>query len=606
MTIHLPISVQAEHLLARGDLIGAAKLTDAHCTRDTTDASLLAATSRVMRMRGRFSDATALAERALALDPDNGPALVERARQAAAVGDAAAANDAYGHAYRNMSPGESWVLEWIEMQAAQPDGADMLDVATRFCDAQPGNAAGWFHLGLLHQRVARHDAALAAYVQADRLDPRVPMLQNNIAAAHIERGDLKQAQTILDALLAREPDNALAWNNLAVVLLGECDLAGSEVASERACALAPDYPVALLTRVQVLKEQQQPDAALAIALRAQQLDPANPSIAWAIAMLQLARDDYANGWANHEARWLGSPELRNVSPNLPSLRWNGESLAGRTLFVWGEQGNGDAIQFVRFLPRLAERVHAEGGKLVYCCFAQMLPLFARSVGDQVDVIVPHDTPTLPAHDFHLPLGSLPFVLGVTGDRLADAPHYLRADPEAVAQRRARMRARRPMRVGLVWSGNRAHRRNPLRSIDPTSYARAFRGIGDVEFVNLQVDASADVAAMRRAGLSLADPTADLRSYDDTATLLSTLDLVITICTSVAHLAGAIGVPVWLLLDVNPHWVWSTHRTDSSWYPGTTLYRQSAYQQWEPVVERVADDLKRLVAGAASDAVQANA
>ncbi|MGK8200713.1 tetratricopeptide repeat protein [Burkholderia cepacia] len=605
MSIHSLISEQAERLLERGDLIGAAKLTDEHCTRETTDAALLVATSRVMRMRGRLTDAMALAERALAQDPNNGPALVECARQSAAAGDAIGANDAYGRAYGTMSPGDLWVLEWIEMQAAQPDGADMLDVATRFCDVQPGNAAGWFHLGLLNQRAARHDAALAAYVQAERLDPCVPMLQNNIAAAYIERGDLTQAKTILDALLAREPDNALAWNNLAVVLLGERDLAGSEVASERACALAPDYPVALLTRVQVLKERQQPDAALTVALRAQQLDPTNPSIAWAIAMLQLARGDYANGWVNHEARWLGSPELCDVSPNLSSPRWNGESLAGRTLFVWGEQGNGDAIQFVRFLPRLAERVHAEGGKLVYCCFAQLLPLFERSVGDQVDMIVPHDTPILPAHDFHLPLGSLPFVLGVTGDRLADVPHYLRADPEAVAQLRAQMRARRPMRVGLVWSGNHAHRRNPLRSIDPTIYARAFRGVSDVEFVSLQVDASADVAAMRRAGFSLADPTADLRSYDDTATLLSTLDLVITVCTSVAHLAGAVGVPVWLLLDVNPHWVWATHRTDSPWYPAMTLYRQSAYQQWEPVVERVSDDLKRLVAGAASDAVRAD-
>ncbi|KWO52151.1 hypothetical protein WM28_11825 [Burkholderia ubonensis] len=605
MTIQLPISVQVECLLARGDLIGAAKLTDEYCTRETTDAALLAVTSRVMRMRGRLSDATVLLERALALDPNSGPMLVECARRAAANGDAVGANDAYRRAYRTMSPGESWVLEWIEMQAAQPDDIDMLEVATRFCDAQPGSARGWFHLGLLHQRAARHDAALAAYMQADRLDPRIAMLQNNIAAAHIERGELSRAQTLLYTLLEREPDNALAWNNLAVVLLGQCDLVGSEVASERACALAPDYPVAMLTRVQVLKEQQQSDAALMVALRAQQLDPGNPSITWAIAMLQLAREDYANGWANHEARWLGSPELRDLSPELPSPRWNGESFTGRTLFVWGEQGNGDAIQFVRFLPRLAERVHVEGGKLVYCCFSQLLPLFARSVGDHIDVIVPHDTPTLPAHDFHLPLGSLPYVLGVTGDRLADMPHYLRANPKAVAQRCARVRTHQLMRVGLVWSGDRAHPRNPLRSIDPTIYACAFRDINDVEFVSLQVDASADVAAMGRAGLSLIDPTADLHSYDDTATLLMTLDLVITVCTSVAHLAGAIGVPVWLLLDVNPHWVWSRHRTNSPWYPGTTLYRQSAYREWEPVVERVADDLRCLVARAAGDAAYAD-
>jgi len=596
MTVQLPVSVQAQRLLDRGDLIGAAKLIDGHGTLESTDALLLAITSRIMRMRGHASRAAALADRALALDANNGLALLERARQASAAGDPLAANGWYARAYRNMPDGETWVLEWIELQMGQPDGPNMLDVATRFCAAQPANALGWFQLGLLYQRVGRHDAALAAYAKADRLDPAVSMLQNNTAAAHIELGNLPRAKAILEPLLVREPGNALAWNNLSVVLLGLRDLAGAEVASERACTLAPDYPVALVTRVQVLKERQQWDAALAVAQRAGQLDPANPLVIWALAMLQLAQGDYANGWANHESRWFGSRELRDAVPNLPSPRWNGESFKGRTLFVWGEQGNGDAIQFARFLPRIAARVHEEGGRLVYCCFSQLLPLFARSFAESVDEIVPHDTAVLPAHDFHLPLGSLPLVLGVTEDRLADAAHYLKPASDPVARRSAGPRAQRPLRVGLVWSGSRTHQRNPLRAIDPLLYARAFHGVEGVEFVCLQVDAADDVAAMRHAGLSIEDPTVAWGSYDDTASALSTLDLVVTVCTSVAHLAGALGVPTWLLLDVNPHWVWSTERTDSAWYPGLKLYRQSAYRQWEPVVERVAVDLTRVAAG----------
>ncbi|WP_244116774.1 tetratricopeptide repeat protein [Burkholderia cepacia] len=599
MIVQLPISVQVERLLDRGDLIGAAKLIDSAASLASADASLLAVMSRVMRMRGRVSDAAALAEQALSLDANNGPALVERARQAVAAGDRLAANDWYARAYRNMSAGESWILEWIEMWTGVEDGPDMLDVANRFCEICPANASGWFHLGLQHQCAGQYDAALAAYAHAQQLDPAIPMLQNNVAAAHIELGDLSKAKSILELLLVREPTNALAWNNLSLILLRQSDLAGSDVASERACMLAPDYPVALLTRVQVLKELQQWDAALTTARRAQQLDPANPSIVWAVAMLELARADYVNGWSSHEARWYGAPELRGVSLNFPSPRWNGESLSGKTLFVWGEQGNGDAIQFVRFLPRIAERVHAEGGKLVYCCFARLLPLFARSFADVVDEIVSHDAAVIPAYDFHLPLGSLPLVLGITEERLAEAGPYLKPDPDAVARHGERAGTRQPLRIGLVWSGSRTHQRNPLRAIDPMLYARTFRDIDGVEFVSLQVDAADDVAAMRRAGLSIEDPAVTFGSFDDTATLLSTLDLVLTVCTSVAHLAGALGVPTWLLLDVNPHWVWSTQRADSPWYPSMTLYRQTTYRQWEPVVSRIAADLRRFAVDASA-------
>ncbi|KAB0686341.1 tetratricopeptide repeat protein [Burkholderia territorii] len=593
MTTHEPLSALIDRLLDQGDLIGASRLFNEVAATNVSDPPLLIAGSRVMRMRGREADADALIERALVLDPDYAPAWVERARQAAASEDWAQASRWYARAYQSGVEGEPWILEWIELLARHLDQTNAVDLAERFCEAAPHSASGWFHLGLLHQRARRHREALAAYARAEQLDPAMPMLQNNIAAAHIELGDFLHAQPLLEALVAREPSNALAWNNLSLALLEQHDLAGSEVASERACALAPDYPVALLTHVQVLKERQQWSAALDAIHRAHQFDPNNPSIIWAMAMLQLLQGDYVQGWANHEARWLGSPELRDVSPDLPVPRWTGESLNGKTLFVWGEQGNGDAIQFMRFVPQLAERVHAEGGKLVYCCFAQFLSLFSRTLEGIVDAIVPHDVSVLPVFDFELPLASLPRALGVTMDRLPGATHYLKPDPGALERGRCRGANDGRLRVGLVWSGNRIHRRNPLRSIEPLAYANAFKDIDEIEFVNLQLDASDELRAMREAGMAITDPTVELHSYDDTAALLSTLDLVITVCTSVAHLAGALGVQTWLLLDVNPHWVWMTERADSPWYPSLTLYRQTEYRKWAPVIERVANDLRHL-------------
>ncbi|WP_321798635.1 tetratricopeptide repeat protein [Burkholderia sp. BCC1988] len=593
MTSREPISARIDRLLEQGDLIGASRLFDALAALNSCDPSLLIAGSRIMRMRGRNVDADALIECALVLDRDYEPAWVERARQAVAAEDWNQASRWYARAYQNAGKGEPWIIEWIELLVRHPDETNAIDLAERFCEASPSSASGWFHLGLLHQRARRHREALTAYRRASQLDPAMPMLENNIAAANIELGELLHAQPLLEALVAREPSNALAWNNLALVLLEQHDLAGSEVASERACALAPDYPVALLTHVQVLKERQQWDAALTAIHRARQFDPSNPSIIWAMAMLQLLHGDYVPGWANHEARWFGSPELRDVLPNMPVPRWTGESLDGKTLFVWGEQGNGDAIQFMRFVPQLAERVRAEGGKLVYCCFAQFLPLFSRALEGIVDTIVPHDISALPVHDFELPLASLPLALGLTMDQLPGATHYLQPDPCAVERWRGRWAHDGRLRVGLVWSGNRTHRRNPLRSIEPLAYANAFKDIDGIEFVNLQLNASDELGAMREAGMVITDPTAELRSYDDTAALLSTLDLVITVCTSVAHLAGALGVPTWLLLDVNPHWVWMAERTDSPWYPSLTLYRQDEYRQWAPVIERVAGDLRHL-------------
>ncbi|RQS52767.1 tetratricopeptide repeat protein [Burkholderia sp. Bp8986] len=593
MTTHESPSILIDRLLERGDLIGASRLFDEIAARNSSDLPLLVAGSRIMRMRGRDADADALIECALVLDPDYGPAWVERARQAVAAEDWTRASRWYARAYQNGREGERWIIEWIELLARHRDDTSAIDLAERFCEATPHSASGWFHLGLMHQRARRHREALAAYARAEQIDPAMPMLQNNIAAANIEIGELSRAQSLLDALVAREPSNALAWNNLSLVLLEQHDLAGSEVASERACALAPDYPVALLNHVQVLKERQQWGTALNEIHRAHQLDPNNPSIVWAMAMLQLLHGDYVQGWTNHEARWLGSPELRDVSPKPPAPRWTGESLDGKTLFVWGEQGNGDAIQFMRFVPQLAERVRAEGGRLVYCCFAQFLPLFSRTLEGVVDTIVPHDVSVLPGFDFELPLASLPRALGVTIDRLPGATHYLRPDADSVERWRSRWAHDGRLRVGLVWSGNRTHRRNPLRSIEPLAYANAFKDVDGIEFVNLQLDASDELGAMREAGMVITDPTAELRSYDDTAALLSTLDLVITVCTSVAHLAGALGVPTWLLIDVNPHWVWMTDRTDSPWYPSLTLYRQAEYRQWASVLERVASDLRHL-------------
>ncbi|RQR43485.1 tetratricopeptide repeat protein [Burkholderia sp. Bp9131] len=579
----------AESKITRSDLIGASRLLNTDRAIKSGKPRAFVACSRLMLLRGRLHEAQDMLDRALGIEPGNVDALIERGRLSVRMGNDAEACEWFLRIGFTGTHGDSWLIDWFDASLRCGRLDDAINIAVVLCQHFAADAHNWFRLGLAQQAARRHAQALSAYEKAADMNPRLPMLRNNWGAAYLELGRHDEARKLLETTIAEDPDHAFAWTNLASVLLKTGNIDDSLVAAERACALAPNYVTALQTYSYVLREHGEFGAALEIAQRALSLEPNNPSIIWTVAMLQLLAGDYENGWRNHEARWAGSPELRDVNPNIPAPRWNGEPLAGKTLFIWGEQGHGDALQFVRFVPAAAEFVKQQGGKLVYCCFDALHALFVRSLGSTVETIVPHDLRPLPAFDYHLPIGSLPLVLGV---RLADLPGapYLKADPSKVALWRAALSGERKLRVGIAWSGSKTHQRNPLRSINPMDYVGALAGIGDVMFVNLQMDAQGDVLRLQNAGMPLLDVTPDLSSFDDTAAVVANLDLVITVCTSIAHLAGGLGVPTWVLLDVNPHWIWMAERTDSPWYPNTRLYRQPAYGDWTPVFEALARDL----------------
>lgn len=219
----------------------------------------------------------------------------------------------------------------------------------------------------------------------------------------------------------------------------------------------------------------------------------------------------------------------------------------------------------------------------------------RSLGAQADAFgAGGGVDALPAFDYEVPLIGLPLMLDLEASTLASSVPYLRADPEARDAWRTRLAGDRRLKVGLVWTGSAGHQRNPFRRVGLARYVDAFRGI-DAAFYSLQPGANADVAGARAAGFAIEDFTAELKSFDDTAAFIGALDLVITVCTSVAHLSGALGARTWVLLDVNPHWPWLLERKDSPWYPTATLYRQPTFGAWEPVMEEVRRDLRCLAA-----------
>ncbi|QCP54428.1 hypothetical protein FAZ95_36520 [Trinickia violacea] len=475
-------------------------------------------------------------------------------------------------------------------QAALEEAIAVAEAATQL---YPDSAASGFRLGYALQIAGRHADALTPYRQAMACDPDYPQLRNNLAAAiRLSEGNLDEQRMLLEQAIEVHPQDSLAWINLIMARRDAFDLAGALAAGQQALELVPGDALAHNNYAIALKEAQRWDEAEACAQAACKIVHGDASHRHNLSILHLVRGNYAQGWAEHESRWEGSQELSGRFPELPGPRWNGEPLAGKTLLVWGEQGMGDLLQFCRLIPQLAERVHRENGRIEWNSFPQMGGLLTRSLGRYVDGFTAGGgVDALPHFDYHLPLLSVPFMLGLREETIPPAP-YLKPDPALATSWKTRLKGEKRLKVGLAWTGSMTHQRNPFRRVGWERYARSLKDIKGVAFYSLQPGATADIEAARAAGLLLEDYTAEFRTFDDTAAFVSALDLVITVCTSVAHLSGALGRPTWVLLDTNPHWPWLLDRRDSPWYPRTRLYRQAQFAQWDPVLQDVAGDLSQ--------------
>jgi Flp pilus assembly protein TadD len=474
---------------------------------------------------------------------------------------------------------------------------DAIDLAAIIAQLDPHRALPHFRHGYVLQMANRHRDAIAPYRRALEIEPTLPLLRNNLAAAlMLTGGKLGEQLALLQSAVCDDPGNGDSWTNLANVYRMSMDLPNALKAGARAVQLSPLSPLTHNNYALALREAQrwaQAEQAATTACRLAEQDPAMRSN---LAMLQLLRGDYTRGWLSHEARWDGSRELGGNRPAMPAPTWRGEPLAGKTLFVWGEQGMGDVLQFSRYIPLLAERVHREGGRLHWNSFPAMGALLARSLGSHVDhYSAGGGVQSMPPFDYEIPLLSLPLIFDTREETIPAPTPYLIAEPAARESWRKRLAGESRLKVGLTWTGSVSHQRNPFRRVGWERYAAHLGGVLDAAFYSLQPGAAADVAAARAAGLPMIDYTAELASFDHTAAFVSELDLVITVCTSVAHLSGALGQRTWVLLDVNPHWVWLLERSDSPWYPSATLYRQPSFGEWEPALQAMTHDLRMLAA-----------
>lgn len=424
----------------------------------------------------------------------------------------------------------------------------------------------------------------------------------DVAAVHANLGNtLKEMQRLDEALASYDRSIALSGGdvdahfNRAATLRALGRLDDALQGYDQAIELNDKDEQAWQSRAVVLKELGQYEAAEESVARALALNPNFAEAHWGKALLDLQLGRFTEGWRGYEARW-NVATLHIYDRERPrGAPWLGQdSLQGKTILVYAEQGLGDTLQFCRYLPLLAQR----GARVVLEAPASLVGLLGSLAG--VGELVAKGKP-LPEFDFHCPLMSLPLAFDTQLDTIPGAAPYLFSDPTKVAQWASRLGRQTRLRVGVVWSGNSQFGNDSKRSLALAEFAHLFSS--DCEFVVLQKElAAADKAALE-SHHNVRQFSELIEDFTDTAALCELMDLVVTVDTSVAHLAGALGKPTWVLLAHNPDWRWLLERSDSPWYPSTRLCRQTQRGDWTPVLERVRGALDLLLANQAAESAQ---
>jgi hypothetical protein len=393
------------------------------------------------------------------------------------------------------------------------------------------------------------------------------------AALH-ETGRYDDALSLYDEAVGRWPTLALLWNNRGNTLL-ELGLHQQAIKSyQQALQLAPslhDSRIALATCLQARGEVQQALVECAKVLKAA---PDHAEAHWNYALLLLLQGNYGAGFREYEWRWK---KRRFTSPvrKFSEPRWYGDSLSGKTLLVYAEQGLGDTIQFCRYLPLLVEH----GGSVVFECH-QPLATLMQSLGETIR-IVPFGQ-MLPPFDYHVPLLSLPHLLGSSFETIPASVPYLSSPKERLLFWRSVMPTDNMLKVGLCWAGKAYP--DPARSCSP-SVLQPFTAVQHVSWISLQMGEGASTQPF-----PLTDLTMLVQDFADTAGLVAQLDLVITIDTAVAHLAGALGKETWLMVPSAPDWRWGVDRKNCPWYPTMRLFRQQHAGRWDDVIKQLSATL----------------
>jgi tetratricopeptide (TPR) repeat protein len=473
------------------------------------------------------------------------------------------------------------------------DALAAYDAALRI---KPDFAEAHSNRGNVLRDLGRLDDAIAAYDAVIRISPDLADVHYNRGNALSDLGRLADALAAYEAALRLKPDFAEAHSNRGNALSDLDRFDDARAAYHAAISISPDHADAYCNLGNALRDVGRLDEAIAAYETAIRITPDHADAHLNLSLPLLLGGNLLAGWKNYEWRTRGSiGELRLW--NLPKPQWRGESITGRKVLLYAEQGFGDTIQFCRYVPMVA----AQGATVILAAPGPLMRLL--STLDGVSDVVVAGSP-LPAFDVHCPLMSLPSVFGTTVDSIPARTPYLSAEPSVVDHMRNGLDGP-GFKIGIAWRGNPNVKNGRKRSVGVELFTRLFATAPEgVVFVSLQKETTAEEKMLLHRFPCVLDKSDAIGDFADTAAMICNLDLIISVDTSVAHLAGALGRRTWVLLPVVPDWRWMMGRDDSPWYPSVRLFRQTKRGDWGTVIDRVAtaldQDYERTRTGAGRD------
>ncbi|HVY59092.1 MAG TPA: tetratricopeptide repeat protein [Xanthobacteraceae bacterium] len=634
--------------LDRGDHVEALQLMSAAVSARPDSAEALANYGLILQALQRSEEAIEHYDRALALKPDHVPALFNRGNALFSLGhyeralagyEATLARDPNhlgalfnrGNTLRELGRRNEAIAGYARLLALKPDHAEAREAYARSLEERDGDlralgrtermqrAADTIAHGDEHFDAGRFPEAIASYDEALRLAPADFHAANNRGLALMRLGRLDEALDAFDKAAVIRPTHADVHYNRGTVLLRLRRHRDALMCFERCLAVARDDIRAIVSQGAALEALGQLEAALACYDRARTLDPnqvealnnsgnvlsklhrfdeamecfegalklspGHADVNYNQSFVRLLRGDYARGWRQYEARWRTAGFAAQKRQFAAAL-WLGETqIAGKTILLHHEQGIGDTIQFARYAPLIARM----GARVLLAVQPSLKSLVWQLPGVE-DVYGPDDV--LPPFERHCPLLSLPLALQTEVGTIPTGIPYVTADPARVSRWKEVLGGRAQPRVGLVWAGRADYANDAGRSIGLPALTPLL-GTPGVTWVSLQHELRPEDRLVLEAHSGIARLGERFEDFADTAAAIAQLDLVISVDTAVAHLAGAMGKPVWILLPHYPDFRWFLGRDDSPWYPSARLFRQPARGDWQSVVARLRTELAGL-------------
>ena len=533
-------------------------------------ANVLCLLGIAVRQQGKVAEAIDLYDRAIAQNPDFVEAHLNKAQVLLDTGEYQRAIASYEQVIK-IQPNSTLAynnLGWLKQQFDEIDSAILYYQTALALDQNMVETA--HNLAHLFKQKNRLDDAVACYQQALQINPKLTHSLIGLGTVLQEQGKLTEAFNCYQQAIEIEPNNPEAQNNVGAFYHEQGNTKAAISHYRQALNLKPDFVDAINNLAHALVDLGEFQEAFDCHRRALELQPDNATAHLELALSLLLFGDFQRGFAEYEWRWRTSQvQAREFQQPV----WDGSDLHEKTILLHVEQGFGDSIQFIRYVPIL----RSLGAKVMVACYPELMRLFA-TVTDIEYLSVCFEG--LPKFDVHVPLMSLPGILGTTLETIPANVPYL-APP---AECKFALSSDAKLKVGIVWAGSPKRRKDNQRSCNLTDFIRFF-DVPEIAFYSLQKNLSENDRTFLNQHL-VPDLSPHLNDFADTASAISQLDLVISVDTSVAHLAGALGKPVWVLLSFAPDWRWLLDRTDNPWYPTARLFRQSQPENWQELFEEV--------------------